>query len=386
MHDHPAHVIQRYLGASEQLYDTLGILCAGGSVELIDSASVRDLSVLAERLLSPAITVWDLPAPLAQNLLPELLARRSDRGPRNILLSGEKQSGALAECFPNARVTGLYAAPSTGIWSTYFEEGYAQAIPPFEHRVLNRNQQPAAPYTKGDLSIRDHNTGLRAKALENGRMVWLRGEDHRFVKYGCSVELTEVESILCEHEHIRAAEVISINGEQVAAFILADPEQLSPEAAADYLVLRGGVDLIPDRFVLLNEFPLTAEGAIDREALIARFVTLRAAAGRNVAVDEIYRQLKPIWLELLDVEDVTDDDSFFARGGNSLKATLLIARIRDEFSVDVSVQKFFREPSLRAVAELIATESANAGGAQQEPGFKVVPRERYRVQLPELEG
>ena len=217
-------------------------------------------------------------------------------------------------------------------------------------------------------------------------MVWLRGEDHRFVKYGCSVELTEVESILCEHEHIRAAEVISINGEQVAAFILADPEQLSPEAAADYLVLRGGVDLIPDRFVLLNEFPLTAEGAIDREALIARFVTLRAAAGRNVAVDEIYRQLKPIWLELLDVEDVTDDDSFFARGGNSLKATLLIARIRDEFSVDVSVQKFFREPSLRAVAELIATESANAGGAQQEPGFKVVPRERYRVQLPELEG
>src|SRR6185503_19835502 len=110
------------LGASEQLYDTLGILCDGGSFELIDSASVRDLSVLAERLLSPSITVWDLPAPLAQNLIPELLARRSDRGPRNILLSGEKQSGALAECFPNARITGLYAAPSTGIWSTYFED------------------------------------------------------------------------------------------------------------------------------------------------------------------------------------------------------------------------------------------------------------------------
>ncbi|HEY0558336.1 MAG TPA: phosphopantetheine-binding protein, partial [Thermoanaerobaculia bacterium] len=210
--------------------------------------------------------------------------------------------------------------------------------------------------------------------------------------HGCSVELTGIEAALCRQEHIRAAEVLAVKAEpaagpRVVAFVIADPERLSAEAAAEHLVLRGEVDLIPDRFVVLDEFPLTAEGAIDRDALIARFAASRQPEtdGPGVAVDEIHRQLKGIWLDILEVDDVADDDSFFARGGNSLKATLLIARILDEFNVDLSVQKFFREPSTRAVAQLIAAESANATSLKQGPDFKIVSRERYRVQLPEME-
>jgi acyl carrier protein len=95
---------------------------------------------------------------------------------------------------------------------------------------------------------------------------------------------------------------------------------------------------------------------------------------------DIGRRLKGIWLEILQVDEVDDDASFFSTGGNSLKATLLIARIRDEFGVDVSVQNFFRQPSPRAVARLIATES-NDGAAREAPDFMIVPRDKYRVQL-----
>ncbi|HEX7836822.1 MAG TPA: hypothetical protein VF469_05130, partial [Kofleriaceae bacterium] len=58
--------------------------------------------------------------------------------------------------------------------------------------------------------------------------------------------------------------------------------------------------------------------------------------------------------------------------------------IKDEFGVDLSVQKFFREPSMRAITHLIAAE-AKASSRPAGPEFKVVPRERYRVQMPELE-
>jgi non-ribosomal peptide synthetase component F/acyl carrier protein len=408
------------LGACEQLYDTLGMLMAGASVEITDASSLKDTSLLAERLMDERITVWDLPTPLAQNLLKNLLTlsanREGSQGPRSIFLSGEKQSVSLAEklsrVFPNARITGLYASPSVGIWSTFFplqdnsadsgSAAIAQPITGFEHRVLNKNGELAPFHTKGELHLRRLlsgpepellKTGLRAERLEGGNLRWLRGEEHCFVKYGCCVELTKVEAILCQHEHILAAEVITIKADQsanslVVAFIIAEPDQVSPETARDFLVLHDKVDLIPDRFILLDEFPLTAEGAIDRDALIGRFVTSPDAGNdaRSIESEEIHRRLKAIWLEALQVDDVDEEESFFARGGNSLKATLLIARIRDEFSVDLSVQNFFRKPSTRAVAQLIEAESRNAQNRQKGPDFKVVSREKYRVQLSEMES
>lgn len=404
------------LGACEQLHDTLGMLTAGASVEIADAASLQDTAMLAERLMAPGVTVWDLPTPLMQNVLADLIAvqasREGARGPRVILLSGEKQCLHLAErlrrYFPEARLTGLYANPAVGLWTTFFPlsrdaaepdaRAVAQAIPGFEHRLLNRAGEPAPLHSKGELHLvrtlpgtPEVKTRLRAEPLGGGRMRWLRDESHSFVKYGCRVELTKVEAALCEHEHILAAEVVTLQPEhetasRVVAFLLADESLMSPEAARDGLVDRDGVDVIPDRFILMDEFPLTADGAIDRELLARRFATSLDSrdSSLRLQVDEVQKQLKGLWLEILQVDEVGDGDSFFTRGGNSLKATLLLARIKEDFSVDLSVQHFFREPNLRAVAQLIAAE---AGNAPQQKGseFKLVARENYRVQLPDVE-
>ena len=266
---------------------------------------------------------------------------------------------------------------------------------------MNKIGEPAPFHGKGELYVRRLlpetsaaiSTGLKAAQFEGGRIKWLRGEDHRFIKYECSVELTILEAALCQHEDIRAAEVITIRSELdsdslVVAFILSAVDQITPETARDFLVYRDGVDLIPDRFIVMDEFPLTASGAIDRDVLIGRFVTSREPKdeARSVEDEEIHKQLRGIWLEALQLDDVDDDESFFARGGNSLKATLLITRIRDEFGVDLSVQNFFRKPTTRAVAQLIAAEMKNADIRPKGPDFKAVSREKYRVQLSDVDS
>jgi|GEM_PF-4243985 len=407
------------LGSSEQLYDTLGMLVAGASVEIADASSLKDTSLLIEQLLRPSITVWDLPTPLVQNLLAHLPVLPVDgnglRGPRNIFLSGEKQcmglADKLAQYLPNARATGLYAHPSLEIWSTVFHLQHdavpsnyeavaiAEPIPGFKHGVVNRDGQTAPRYTKGELQIspfsstpdssNEVDTGLSVMLLDGKRMSWLRGNYHRFMKYGCRVELTKIESILCQHEHILAAEVIAIPADLdadnlVVAFVIARPNHMSAETARDFLVLRDNVDLIPDRFILLDEFPLTPEGAIDRDVLLRRFLTAQKPKddARSVATEKIHTQLKSIWLDVLQLDDINDDESFFTRGGNSLKATLLIARIKDEFSVDLSVQDFFRKPSTAAVAQLIAAESKNVNNRQASSDLKAVSRDKYRVSYP----
>lgn len=414
------------LGACEQLYDTLGMLSAGASVEITDASSLKDASLMAERLMASQITVWDVPTPLMQNLLAVLLPLCAERkgidGPRNIFLSGEKQcvslAGKLTQYFPNALITGLYSNSAVGIWTTVFpfrpdtaesnSAVIAQSIPGFEHRVLNKNGEVAPLHATGWLYLRrlfsspgpgalptpqEVETGLRAKPWEGGGLRWLRGEEHSYVKYGCCVELTTVEAVLCQHEHIQAAEVITVKADRdedslVVAFIIAGPDHMSAETARDFLVLSEQVDLIPDRFILMDEFPLTADGGIDQDVLIRSFVTSHQPIDntRSIEAEEIHRRLKAIWLETLQLDDVDENESFFARGGNSLKATLLIARIREEFSVNLSVQNFFRKPSLRAVAQLIEAESKNDKDWQKGPDFKPVSRDKYRVHLSEMES
>ncbi len=414
------------LAACEQLYDTLGMLSAGASVEIPEASGVGDRGALLERLFGERITVWDLPAALALNLLPEILAGQGggsgSGGPRHILLSGEKQSLRLADRlrgrFPKAQIVGAYCDPALGLWSTCFplEDGpgegegavLAEPIPGFSHRVLNLNGEIAARGTQGELHLERNlaasgggaeptpgrvATGLRVKRLSDGRLQWLRGWDHSFVKWGCRVELTKIEEILCDQEQIVAAEVVAVGEEQagqemVVAFVITRGDQVAPEEMRDLLVRHQDVDLVPDRFIPLEEFPLTVEGAIDREVLLKRFLVTyeREEEPRGPESREIQRQLREIWLEALQIDEAGDEASFFKLGGNSLRATLLIARIQEKFAVDLSVQDFFREPSIRAVAQLIEVELQNAGRRQVGPSFKAVSRERYRVQIPDLEG
>lgn len=411
INEHDSSIVLPGSGVCEQLYATLGMMIAGARVVIPDHATLEQGLPLAELLLSAAATVWVLPTAVMQNTLASLLALRSARPqlavPRAILLSGEKQClrlvSELARSFPQARITGLYAPSSVGLWSTYFPLDapanangggvVARPIRGFAHLVLNQNGEPAPAQTKGELHLMrpcwaaGRPSGLRAKQLHGGRISWLRGAEHTFFKAGCWVELTDVEAALCQHEHILAAEVITAATEGksdsiVMAVVLADPALVSAETAQDFLVLRQRVDLVPDLFVMTDRFPLTSAGAIDHGVLVGRYVRDHDSTDAlSSGVDGIHKRLKVIWLEALQLEDVEDDDSFFALGGNSLKATLLMARIKDEFSVDLSVQDFFRKPTTRAVAQLIVTQANNAKSPPKGPDFKPVSRERYRVQL-----
>lgn len=408
------------LGFSEQLYDTLGMLIQGASIEIVDPEIAKNAARLAERLLTTKTTVWHAPTALVQNMLASLATLRAERpdlqGPRTILLVGEKQcsglAGKLTRLFPEARVTGLYTNSPGALWTTVFAlddnaadargAAIGQPIPGCEHRVLNKSGELAPPHTPGALhpkrALNVQETiaqpaGLRAERLEGARFRWLRGDDHHYMRSGYRVELTALEAVLCRHEDIRAVEATVIRTEHepggvAVAFIIADADRVSAETVRNHLVLQDSVDLVPDRVIVMDQFPLGADGVIERDLLIRRYLAWQETeyGVRNIEADRIHGRLKVIWLEALQLEDVDDDDSFFAQGGNSLKATLLMARIRDEFSVELSVQDFFRKPTLRAVTQLILAELKNVKSRQKVPDFKAISREKYRMQLSETEG
>src|SRR5687767_11584834 len=112
--------------------------------------------------------------------------------------------------------------------------------------------------------------------------------------------------------------------------------------------------MLPGAFVLLDEFPLTSNGKLDRRKLPepdrSDLVTGTEFASPQTPTENT---LAMLWGEVLGLEQVGRYDNFFELGGHSLLATRLVARIRDTFKVDLSLRRLFETPTLTAVADFI---------------------------------
>ncbi|BCL39536.1 non-ribosomal peptide synthetase [Nostoc sp. MS1] len=112
--------------------------------------------------------------------------------------------------------------------------------------------------------------------------------------------------------------------------------------------------MVPSAFVLLNALPLTPNGKVDRRALpTPDTATRNLSTGFVLPRTPIEAQLAQIWSEVLGIERIGVNDNFFELGGHSLLATQVISRLRNIFSVELSLQNFFEYPAIANLAQLI---------------------------------
>ena len=123
--------------------------------------------------------------------------------------------------------------------------------------------------------------------------------------------------------------------------------------------------MLPGAFVLLDKFPLTSNGKIDRRRLPepdrSNTVTRSGFAAPQTSTEETLARL---WGEVLGLEQVGRYDNFFELGGHSLLATRLVARIRQAFKVDLSLRRLFEAPTIAAVADFIDYPYGQTGNEQ----------------------
>ena len=116
--------------------------------------------------------------------------------------------------------------------------------------------------------------------------------------------------------------------------------------------------MVPQAFVLLNTLPLTPNGKVDRRALPAPDTATRNLATGFVSPrTPIEAQLVQIWSEVLGTERIGINDNFFELGGHSLLATQVISRLRNIFSVELSLQNFLEYPTVANLAQIIEVVS-----------------------------
>ena len=110
--------------------------------------------------------------------------------------------------------------------------------------------------------------------------------------------------------------------------------------------------MIPQHFLLLEEFPHTPNQKIDRKALPAPQYEDRASSEADSAArTPTEKTLARIWSDILGVSGVGIHQDFFELGGHSLIAMRLITRVREVLEVDVPLKTLFATPTIAGFAE-----------------------------------
>ncbi|HYE31498.1 MAG TPA: amino acid adenylation domain-containing protein [Methylomirabilota bacterium] len=228
------------------------------------------------------------------------------------------------------------------------------------------------PFTP-DYSARLYRTGDLVRLLNDGNIEFLGRIDHQVKIRGFRVELEEIESALRRQRGVHDAIVVAredqLGGKQLVGYYI--DGSLGPNGAE---ILRKSLraelpeHMVPGAFVELKRFPLNPNGKVDRNALPAperkRSITPeRTLSDREAGVAAIL-------CDLLKLESVGPDESFFVIGGNSLVAMQFIAKVRDQFEADISLASFFADPTIRGVA----TAVEKAKSKPRSSGIKRVQR------------
>lgn len=129
---------------------------------------------------------------------------------------------------------------------------------------------------------------------------------------------------------------------------------LTPTQLRRHLGERLPAYMLPAAFVLLERFPLNANGKVDRRALppyrFAEAQPARASAPPRSATE---KTLAELWRELLQVESLGIHDDFFDLGGQSLLGIRAVARIRDIFDIELALHHLIEHPTVAGLAEVI---------------------------------
>ncbi len=208
----------------------------------------------------------------------------------------------------------------------------------------------------GDVIYR---TGDLGRILPDGNIELLGRTDRQIKIRGIRIELEEIESVLVENSRIKEAVVLnrelSENTQSLHAYItLKDHSGNVDRDITGDLIDEISKDLpqymVPAQIMVLNEIPRKINGKIDYDALRDHLVEpLKYRAPRDAREEK----LLAIWREILNMKEISIDDRFFEKGGNSLNLMTLLVKIIAEFKVEINLEQIVLENTIERQAEFI---------------------------------
>ena len=373
------------------VFDIFGLLAAGGTVILINEDDFRDPEVWEKLIKIYGITIWNS-APALLDMF--LIMRKNNHFDklRLALVSGDWVPLYLPEKWYkvtsiNSQFVALGGATEGGIWSNYYcvskidkswnSIPYGQALPKQKYRIMDENFVDCGVNIPGELQIgggslakgyindeeltmkkfitdvkgeRWYRTGDRGMRWADGTIEFLGRMDTQVKIRGHRIELGEIESVLKSFLGIKEAVVVAQGDKyhkELVAFYLG--EYIAENEIEGYLKLHLPEYSIPNSIIRLENFPLNANGKVDRKSL-AEYKKIDSV---EIIPDKALNIVLTIWEELLGNKVIDLDENLFKMGADSLLAARFVGAMNTRCGIEVHMKEVFMNPSINALTKLV---------------------------------
>ncbi|WP_419183570.1 amino acid adenylation domain-containing protein [Serinibacter arcticus] len=368
-------------------WDPILWLVAGTTLHIADDETRIDAEAVVRLVLELDVDVLETTPSYAQQLATVgLLDGAADRAVPLLVAVG-------GEAVPSALWDRLAAAPGVDGWNLYGPSEFTvdSVLAPIRQgpvtigapiagvtaRVLDATLSPVPPGVEGELYLsglsqahgyrgrsaetaarfvadphgegtRMYRTGDVVLRRPSGELVFVRRDDDQVKLRGYRIEIADVERTLERADGVgtAVARLVTPGGPDTARLVAwvvgddVDPAAVRSHAAAelpDYMV--------PTSITPIAAVPLTPNGKVDVAALPAE----EGPTGSRAPISVAEKALCGVVAEVLGVPDVGLDDDFFARGGHSLLAVALVARVREELGATLPLRAVFDAPTPAAL-------------------------------------
>jgi amino acid adenylation domain-containing protein len=340
---------------------------------------------------------------------------------RLVFASGEALTQDLVKSFAQksqANLHNLYGPTETAIDVTFYscDPGgsginvpIGQPIANTQIHILNDQQQPVPVGVAGELYIggvglaqgywqqpeltaehfiqtewgRLYRSGDRARWERHGVISYLDRYDRQVKLNGLRIELGEIEVNLFHHPQVKQAAVMmhsSESSDYLTGYVLGDfvDTTVMSQTLTQFLCDRLPNYMVPTQWLLLETFPLTANGKLDWQALPKPG---QAQIPHNRSVETATEEMiAEIWCDVLKRDAIGAMDNLFEIGGNSLIATRINSRLQEAFQQELPLQSMFNYPTIAQFASYLdRTHSANTNPLSKPEDWQITTIDRPQV-------
>lgn len=372
------------------VFEMFAPLICGGAVILLES--ILELSPSGAHL--PITLINTVPSAITELLH----ARRIPSTVRVVNLAGEPLQAEVVDALYQygsiAAVYDLYGPSETTTYSTFalrLEQGRVTIGRPISNTqiyILDQAQQPVAVGDTGELWIggagvtrgylnapvltaevfienpfaegRIYRTGDIARYFEDGAIQFLGRRDQQIKLRGFRIELGEIESVVLQFSGVKdCILMLQEQGRQSKGLIayLVAAQKVDLAALREFIRSKLPAYMLPSGFVVMEGFPRTSNGKVDRNAL-SQFhdPEVDCRSDSTVLEGALESQLLALWSAVLQRDHVGIEDDFFEQGGDSLLAMQLAVEIEKYTGHRIPVSSIVQSPTVAGLAQRLSNE------------------------------
>lgn len=272
-------------------------------------------------------------------------------------LDGESES--IGRPFPPNRVRIISDSRCLGVGEVGEICLSGPAISPGYWQMPELNQEKFIRPADAD-GERYFRTGDLGRLTPSGEIEFVGRADYQIKLRGFRVEPEAVEHCLMGCPGVRHAAVKpDETGQQLLGFIVSDPE-IGIERLRSFAAAHLPAYMIPTRWILLDEMPLTDRGKADKSRLYAEGRS-GCAQAFSACETETERALRDIWASDFPDAEIGADDSYYELGGHSLLVVNMLNRVAHCLGVQIPLTDFMADPVIRSLARTV--DAARSGRA-----------------------